>query len=248
VTFEAAIAGTAALALGACIGSWTATVAVRAARGEGAWRGRSQCDGCGVRLGFAQTVPVLSYIGRAGTCSACGGRIDPTHLAGEMAGAAVAFCAVAATPELRAVPLAALGLALVGAALIDARTRRLPDVLTVLIALLGAGLSALHGRAALVEGVLAAGVGFILMEIVRRGFLWLRGSPALGFGDVKLVAALALWLGAETPWMIVVAAAVGLLGFALIRSPDGRLPFGPSLAIGAWIVGSMKEAGPWPLG
>ncbi|MBS0297130.1 MAG: prepilin peptidase [Proteobacteria bacterium] len=222
-------------------------MAVRAVRGEHALMGRSQCDGCGTALSFAQTVPVISYLAHGGSCSVCGGKIDPTHVIGELGGGAVGLCAMAAAPWPRMALLGALGLTLLGSALIDARTRRLPDILTLLIAACGAGLSVLKGQGVLLEGLVAAAVAFLLAEGVRRGFLWLNRSPGLGFGDVKLIAALALWLGAATPWMVVAAALIGLVGFLFVRTADGRLPFGPSLALGAWIIGLAREAGLWPL-
>ncbi len=231
---------------GACLGSFASTAAVRLARGEQAIVGRSRCDGCGQTLGFLATVPVISYVGRAGACSACRGRIDPVHPIGEIAGAAIAVAAFAAAPVPQALLISALGLLLLASAILDARTQHLPDFLTAAAALIAAALAWTHGAVALTEGLIAAAVAFLVMEGVRRSFLWLRRKPGLGFGDVKLLAALAPWLGVATPWAVVGASVLGLLTFAVLRPKDGRIAFGPMLILAGLIVGLLREAHAWP--
>src|SRR5690349_21177897 len=49
--------------LGACLGSFAATAALRFSRAEPFIAGRSHCDACGMRLGFAATLPLVSYVG-----------------------------------------------------------------------------------------------------------------------------------------------------------------------------------------
>jgi leader peptidase (prepilin peptidase)/N-methyltransferase len=85
---------------------------------------------------------------------------------------------------------------------------------------------------------------------VRRGFQRFRGQAGLGFGDVKLITALAFWLGLATPWAVVAAAGIGL-AFAVLRGAgrrNERFAFGPMIAAAAWIVGMTREAGLWPVG
>lgn len=233
--------------VGLAAGSFTTTAALRSVRGEQALRGRSRCDGCDVGLGFAATAPVLSYIVRRGGCSHCGARIDPLHPIGEAAGGLIVTASMlcAATP-VKAGLLIALGLVLLAGAVVDARSRRLPDGLTAIAALLCLGLAAQSGSAPL--GIAAGGVAFVVLEAVRRGFLRFKRQPGLGFGDVKLIAALALWLGLATPWALVAASLSGLAAFAVLRPADGRLAFGPAIAGGGFVVGLIVEAGLWPVG
>jgi leader peptidase (prepilin peptidase)/N-methyltransferase len=235
-----------ATVVGLCLGSFVATAALRAAHGEQALAGRSHCDGCGASLGFARTMPVLSYVALRGACADCGGRIDPLHVAGEVAGGLIVGAAFALAPWSRALPLAALGLLLLADAIYDAKSRKLPDLLTLGIAALGVALAVEQSMATLWLGLIAAAAAFVLLEAVRRGFLWARRKPGLGFGDVKLVAALAVWLGLATPWAVAVASILAL-GVALARpSADGRLAFGPWLALGGFSVGMIREAHLWP--
>jgi leader peptidase (prepilin peptidase)/N-methyltransferase len=232
--------------VGLCFGSYVATAALRWSAGRQSTFGRSSCDHCGVQLSFARTAPVLSYISQRGSCFACGGPIDGAHPFGELAGAVILVTAFAAASPLRAGLLSLLGLFLLAVSVCDARTRRLPDSLTLAIAVTGAMAAALRSWESLLVGGLCAAVAFLCLEGLRRLYLKSRGRPGLGFGDVKLVAAIALWTGPETPWVVVIGAVLGLAA-AKVRAPvDGRLAFGPYLAAAAWIVGICIEARLWP--
>lgn len=226
--------------VGACGGSFAATAALRTLRGEQAVAGRSHCDGCGVTLGAAATIPLFSYPALRGACTHCGGRIDPTHLAGEVAGAALGAGAFALLPPAFACLVLCLGLVLLAASIIDQRTQRLPDRLTLVVGLLCLGLALLAGR--LLEGLAAAAITFALLEVARQGYLRFRGRSGLGAGDVKLLAALALWLGAATPWAVT-AASAGCLALVLIARPSGgKIAFGPFIAGGALAVGLLIDS------
>jgi leader peptidase (prepilin peptidase)/N-methyltransferase len=238
----------ASVLIGATVGSFASTAVTRSSQGEPALRGRSRCDECRTPLGFAATVPVVSWVQRRGVCSTCGGPIPVLHPIGEIAGAAIglAVAVIARSPE-QTVLLAVLGVALLAASLVDLETLKLPDLWTGVAAICGAGLSYLQSLDSLLTGVAAAAVAFTLLEAIRRTFLALRRKPGLGFGDVKLVAALALWLGLATSWAVALAAALGLVAFLALRPAGGRLPFGPWLALSAGVVGLVREAGLWPM-
>jgi len=244
------IASVASLALsgvaGLALGSFAVTAGLRMSRGESGFVGRSRCDGCGRALGYAQTLPLISYARLGGACAGCGGRIDPIHLAGEAAGALVVATAFLSGDAARATLLSALGLTLIAAAAMDAKTRRLPDLLTAAVAAIGLGLSALAGTPQIMAGLVASLVTVLALLGLRAFGRRRRGDPGLGMGDVKLMAALALWLGAAMPWAVVAGALIGLLMMAVVRPVDQRLAFGPAIAVGAWLVGAGGEAGLWP--
>ncbi|MBY5934922.1 A24 family peptidase [Tateyamaria omphalii] len=93
------------------------------------------------------------------------------------------------------------------------------------------------------DHVLAAVFWPIAFELIRRVFLWRSGFDGLGFGDVKLMAPIALCCGLIGSAQVVLIAAMAALGFVLISSLwRGRaaihvaLPFGPFLCFAAWVV------------
>ncbi len=233
--------------VGLCAGSFVSTAAIRAARGEAFLGGRSHCDACGVTLGFAATAPVVGYVARRGACGVCRGAIDPTHLFGEIAGAAILTAPLALLAWPQAALVAALGLVLLAASVFDLKTRRLPDRLTAASAALAAALAWTHGSPAVVEGLIAAAVTLLLLQAMRLGYAQWRGETGLGLGDVKLLAGLAIWLGTATPWAMVAASALGLARVAVSPPKDRKLAFGPFIAAGALLVGLWKETPAWPL-
>lgn len=233
----------AALPLGAVIGSFAATAGLRWVRGEQALSGRSRCDACAAPLGFGATIPILSYVRLGGACAHCRAPIHPGHFVGETLGASLAVASVALLPIGPALGVAALGLVLIAAGAADVASRRLPDLASVLTAVLGFGLALVRGPTALLAGLAAAALTGAILLLLRRSFAARRGDPGLGLGDVKLAAALALWLGATTPWALALAGLIGLAQVRLFRPADGRIAFGPILAASGWSVGLALQAG-----
>ncbi|MGA0601547.1 prepilin peptidase [Caulobacter sp. KR2-114] len=234
-------------AAGLCLGSFAATAALRKARGEAFVAGRSRCDDCGVALGFAATLPVVGFALRRGACRHCGAAIDPTHLAGEVTGALLLTLPLVIAGPVRGGLIAALGLLLLAASVFDLKTQRLPDRLNLAAAVVSAALAWTWSPRALIEGSVAAVVSGLLLLILRAVYLRRRNVHGLGLGDVKLVAALALWLGAATSWAIALAAALGLAAFRLRKVKGVRMAFGPFIAAAAIVVGLIQEAAGWPL-
>jgi prepilin peptidase CpaA len=138
--------------------------------------------------------------------------------------------------------LAALAL-LVAAATTDALERRIPNALPLGLALVGLARIALDlaaGGAALplAADVAAAAAVFLLGAVGFRFGL-------VGGGDVKLLAAAALWLGAAAlmPFLTATALAGGALAAAfllraLLRRDAGKvaLPYGIAIAAGGIVV------------
>jgi leader peptidase (prepilin peptidase)/N-methyltransferase len=230
-------------ASGACFGSFAVTAGLRATSGAPWIGGRSRCDHCATAISYRQSIPVVSYALSRGRCAACQGTITVAHPIAESLGAALLPLCLFAFDPLRGVLIFFLALLLATASMIDLRTLRLPDGLTLGVAGASLVLSALGGLWALATGVLAAGVVFTILQGLRCLARWRRTDPGLGFGDVKLLAALALWLGIATPWAVLLAAIAGLLVIVVHKPAEGRLPFGPFIAGGALVVGILRDAG-----
>lgn len=129
--------------------------------------------------------------------------------------------------------------------IIDVKTHTLPNRLVLpaypisAILLLSAALFVpdVQQLVRLLVGGLAAGIFYWL--------LWFIYPAGIGFGDVKLAGVIGLYLG-YYGWshllLGVMAGFVvgGLWGIALIASKRGtrnsRIPFGPAMLIGAWLV------------
>lgn len=136
-------------------------------------------------------------------------------------------------PTLHAVILVCL----TWASWIDMRSLRLPDVLTVTIAIAALLLATLFPRISIVSAVLgmllAGGLTFVCATVASRR----ARAQAMGGGDIKFAAAIGAWVGAlDVSWMLLGAALLGLIAFAIratVRKGAAKriIPFGPCLAI-----------------
>ncbi|HWU50267.1 MAG TPA: A24 family peptidase [Asticcacaulis sp.] len=114
-------------------------------------------------------------------------------------------------------------------AIVDLRTYRLLDVFTIPIAAVSAMLAYTHHE--LATGFAASALSASILSLLKFALERRRQKSVLGWGDVKLVAALALGLCDGTPVMMCVAACFGLVAVP-IRSKQkaGAIPFGPMLS------------------
>lgn len=121
-------------------------------------------------------------------------------------------------------------------ALSDIASMRAPFWVSGVLVFAGLGVSALVSKAVLVESSVAAIVTYIVFHLIKRGYLDARGKPGMGGGDPLAAAGLGAWLGAATPYALVIAAALALL-FALVRrSMDAPVAFVPFLALAGFII------------
>lgn len=227
-----ALLAVASTLVGACVGSFVATLARRAPEDwQGALLGRSACPRCGTPLGAVDLVPLLSWLALRGRCRRCGAPIARYYPLVEAAAALVGLAAAL----LHAPLLAVLGWWLLALALIDLRTGLLPDALTV--PLVGLGF-VIHRP--LTDALIGAAAGYAALWLVRWLYARLRGREGLGLGDAKLMAAAGAWLGWQAlPWVLTLGAALTLVAALLQRRElraETSLPLGPGLAGAMWLV------------
>lgn len=233
-------AGLFALPAGAAIGSFAATAALRGSRGLSLVAPRSHCEGCGRMLGFAELVPALGYAFCRGRCRSCGASIPALYPLAEIGGIVVAAAAFLRFDGWDAVLATGFGWALLAIALRDATDFIIPDRLSLPLLAAGLAVAAMQGPAVLAEQALAAAAGggaFAALAVLYR--VW-RGRDGLGWGDVKLIAALGAWLGlAALPQVVLIAALLALVAVVIQRRPlqaDAEVAFGTWLAVGGWLM------------
>ncbi len=137
----------------------------------------------------------------------------------------------------------ALSACLLTLAVVDVACLRLPDRLTLPLALLGLA-TAVQERTGLLAHVAGAAAGWIVIAGLAHGFRSLRGREGIGMGDAKLLAAAGAWCGWRTlpsPLLLACILAFAWLGLRLLqpgRSNPMRepLPFGAPQAMAFWVV------------
>lgn len=207
----------------------------------------SHCLRCGTPIQVRDNIPVVSWLWLRGRCRACNARISLQYPLVELSTAALFVACVlhtgAAWPTL--IDAVACFL-LLGLAVMDWQTMLLPDAFTLtgigaawLLKVLAPG-NRFRMRVAirtLEDAVIAA----TLLLLVRALYRIVRHREGLGFGDVKLLAMMAAFMGLPLAlfgyFIGVLAAAlfaIVLLVRGKVRGTD-RIPFGSFLA-GAGIV------------
>lgn len=200
----------------------------------------SHCPHCAHPIRILENIPLVSFALLRGRCACCRRPISWRYPIIEFLGAAIPvlfLVLLGVTPEAAAASLFAWwGLAI---AAIDAETYLVPDRLSLPLLWCGLLLSVPAVTVPAESAILGAAVGYGFFFLVSRlGERW-AGRPVLGFGDVKLFAAIGAWVGwAALPFVLFAASLAGsVLGLALMAMNRHRrsdpLPFGPFLIFGA---------------
>ena len=158
--------------------------------------------------------------------------------------ATLAVCAALGRP-LIAGPLCAAAVCLAAVLIVDWRWFVIPDIYVAALAILGLAGAAQTGWA---MAAIGAALGGGLLAAVRWAFLRFARIEGLGFGDVKLMAAIGLLVGAAgVLWVVIWASALAAIWILLRgRAPDGthpKAPFGACAAVPAFLVLALERLG-----
>lgn len=235
--------------LGAIAGSFLNVCIHRMPRDQSIVFPPSHCPHCKTSIKPYDNVPIVSYLVLGGRCRSCKSRISPRYLAVELL---TAGCFLAlALAFAHALPMMIIALificSLIVVFFVDLEHQIIPDEISlggiafgILASIVYPPIqnTASHHLAFVrsLEGLFAGGALFWSIRIVGgRVFK----KEALGFGDVKLMAAIGALLG---PSLVLLAAflaaligsVMGLTLIAVGRAELGsRLPFGPFICLGA---------------
>lgn len=151
-------------------------------------------------------------------------------------------CAFKFGQDVKAGCWAVFGTVLIMLATIDARTFLLPDDLTQPLVWCGL-LASCFGwiDTPLNQAVIGASIAYASLWSIATGYYLLTGREGMGGGDIKLLAAIGAWLGPLVLIQVVlIASMLGAIGGIAMKLLDrqgehGEFPFGPYLAIGAFV-------------
>jgi leader peptidase (prepilin peptidase) / N-methyltransferase len=257
----AAVAG----AFGLLFGSFLNVCIYRIPRDLSVIAPRSFCPECGHAISWYDNVPLLSYVMLSGRCRACRKRIGLRYPIVELS-TAILFGAIAIRYGWSIVALKWAFFEAIVIALFwtDIEERILPDELTLGGALAGVVLAFfirvpgevgelfLPGSKVVWQSLFNAALG----AAVLAGPIWMlgliyarvRGREGLGFGDVKLLILLGVFLGLENGLVALLIGVVSgsVIGIAYIwlagkKASTYELPFGSFLCAGAALAPLMNK-------
>ena len=202
----------------------------------------SQCEHCQRPLLWRDRLPLISWPALRGKCRVCRHPFSPHSLVVETLVALLCLLAFNTFEQITdSLFIIASSCLLLVLAAIDHRHFCLPDPLNYMLLWLGLTHALTTGSAtAAVIGGLA---GYSTLWLLGWGYRLARGIDGLGYGDMKLFAALGTCCGWQAlPWIAVGATSLAL-GTVLVGRWRGStergsspLPFGPFLAIAGWMI------------
>lgn len=201
----------------------------------------SHCPLCREKLKAHHKIPLLSYFLLRGRCGFCEAPIDKQYPVVELLAATVSVVIVAqAGLNLQSLAGLVFSWVLIALAFIDFNEQLLPDELT--LGLLWGGLvaNAFGLFVPPAEAILGAAAGYASLWLVYQGMRRVTGREGMGYGDMKLLAAVGAWCGwMSLPFVVSTASVAGLVvsGILLAKRKmkrDDPIPFGPYLALAAW--------------
>lgn len=192
----AIIGEAAALALGACVGSFAATAAYRLPRDISLISPGSFCESCQRPIPWWANIPIFAYLALRGRCIMCGAPIAVRHLGSELLLALLALYLYLSFPLAGAGARFVFVTALLICSLVDYDWRLIPNAITFFGVPVGFALATLAmpevGWQNSLIGI-AGGGGFLLIT----GFVYelIRHQEGVGLGDVFLLAMIGAFIG-----------------------------------------------------
>ena len=226
-------------ALGLIFGSFVTALSYRLPRGESIAHGRSRCPACGHTLTAPDLVPVLSWVVHKGACRHCRAKVSGRYPAIEVLSMTLFVSAGFLVKDpTHLVLLLAMTPVMLALAIIDLEHQKLPNILTLILAVLALGWR-WSGDQALLTGFATALIVGIAGLALDAGYKAVTNKPGLGIGDTKLfaLAGLASPIG---PFLLF-ATLAGALGvtFGLARrgaTHSSQFPFAPAILAAYWIT------------
>jgi leader peptidase (prepilin peptidase)/N-methyltransferase len=225
--------------VGACVGSFLNVCIHRLPAGESVVSPRSRCPECDTAIGWRDNIPVVSYLLLRGRCRTCATRISAQYPIVELATALLwVAAAVRFGLSWEAFSMALFFTLLLGIAMTDARTYIIPDEFSVGGAVAGLLLSVAPGGVTVKESLIGAVLGFGFLYLAGLAGEWWLKKPAMGGGDIKMMAMVGAFLGPIGALLTVfLGALVGTIVFLPISLKTKKLvPFGIFLALGAGVA------------
>ena len=223
---------------GVCIGSFLNVCIYRLPLGESLIKSNSHCMTCGTPIRKRDLIPVISWCMLRGKCHACGAKISPRYTVVELLNG-VCYLLIFLHFDVVISPLYAALVSLMTSALIvvffmDWDTQLINTWVVVFIGVLVIPKFLLCQSAAplslsaMILGAFVVSIPLLVIALVSH-------EKAMGMGDVYLMAAGGLFLGAPNILVaMAIALIVGSVCGVILKHANGNsvFAFGPYLSLG----------------
>ena len=234
---------------GLCFGSFTNVIVYRIPKGFSVYKKPSECPACGEKLKPYDLIPLFSWLLLQGRCRFCKAPVSLRYPVVEFTCGLLFAGMVFFTPSLSAIPLSFFAFVLLAVSLVDAEIREIPDGLVLAGTVAG---TAWIGASFIVPDVspgsellpfvpgwqnalIGAAVGAVPLLVIDRICLWLLKKDGFGYGDMKLMAMIGIFLGWELVLVTFLFAFVSAGIFAAGLMIAGRAERGSYMAFGPFL-------------
>jgi leader peptidase (prepilin peptidase)/N-methyltransferase len=224
---------------------------------------RSACISCKTTIPFYRNIPLLSFFLQKGKCANCHAKISRRYPIIE-ASMSLAFLLTYAIYSHAVLPMPSTLLyyaelakvlyftfALVVIVFIDLEFRIIPDRFSLGSWILALAAAFIWDQPPFWLAVAGGLMGFGIFYLLAWSYEKYKKVEGLGFGDVKMMGWLGTWVGFfGVPFVILLASLSGLaVGLIVMRASKKGLqtaiPFGPFLALGAYVAWILQTLGYW---
>ncbi|MBN2565625.1 MAG: prepilin peptidase [Candidatus Eisenbacteria bacterium] len=227
---------------GAVLGSFMNVLIHRIPRGQSIVSPPSSCPSCGARIRPRDNVPLLSFALLRGRCRGCGARISVRYPTVELLSALVPIAIHASYGFTVGFWVYwALACVLIVLSFVDLDERIIPDRVTIPGLIVGVLVAPLLGLTTWSGSLVGAAVGGGALYLIALLGVAVFRKDSMGGGDIKLAAMLGAFLGWRlivvslfTAFLVGSIAGIGAIA-AKGREWDRTIPFGPFIAIGAFV-------------
>lgn len=229
---------------GFAIGSFIATAFDRSQTKGRILAGASKCDQCDTRLAWHNLIPVVSFLAQSSRCRTCRSPISLKYPLTELLGGGAGLAAALYAPDEAVLVSCLFGWLLLAIGLTDWFTYRIPDILTLSVAILGLITVCLMFPFSWQDHLIGGAIAYLSFRMIEVLYLSLKGRAGMGRGDTKLFGALGLWIGwSGLAPALLIASSLALLhglGQSLSRNrgltSTHMVPFGPWLSLAGYVV------------
>lgn len=222
--------------LGLITGSILTTCIIRLPFPQSARANRAYCPNCNQKLPIKDLIPVISLL-LCGRCRFCGGFLPKRYAVIEvLTGILFLWCFLLFGISVYSIKAIFLSAFLIVIVFIDIDHQLILDKVLLWLAITGIIINLFVISVSLLDMMIAFLTGgglFLVIAIITKG--------GMGGGDIKFVAVLGLWLGFKLTLLTIFLSFLigglgsGLLLVARLKKRKDFIPFGPFIAIGAFL-------------
>jgi len=214
---------------------------------------RSACRYCETPIPGWLNIPILAWLYLGGKTNCCKKPLSLQYpLVETLVGALFVFVYwrfpfVEIYPTLDILPRSSLQFLhavaftflLMACSIIDYKHFLIPDVITLPMILVAPVVAYFHPNLGIYDSLFGILIGGGVLWLVNFVYKLIKGHDGMGFGDVKLLAAIGGWLGVQAiiPTLITSSVVGSIIGITFIFVKKGNfrreIPFGPFLSLGA---------------